>query len=215
MKLEDQPCQWKPIPGYEGFYSVSDTGLVRSHPRSGTSLKGGFLKQHKVKGYMQVWLSKENRTKKLSVHRAVLMAFCRLPDYQEVCNHKDGNRENNQIGNLEWCTREYNEAHKKGVLGQDGKGKKNANYGYRHAKLYPSPALRNRLCELGVPRYKHNLAELGEMLPSGICTFRTFDGFWWCVRKHDGKSPIGSEMTEADARALMLCYLIEKGIVKP
>lgn len=200
--------------------------------RSGAN--GRVLKQHVVRGYYQVWLSRKNKVTKLSAHRAVLMAFYRLPKDSEVCNHKDGNKFNNNIENLEWCSREYNEAHKKGVLGQDGKGQKNSHYGYRKAKLYPSEYLRNKLCSLGVPRHRHNLAELGEMLPKSLTYHNGFEGVgeekifhawphgeseWQCgyyPAIGDGayNGFIATADTEANARASMLVYLIEKGIVK-
>lgn len=199
---------WKSIPGFDGLYEVNETGLIRSIRRSGSV--GKEIKQHLVKGYLQVWLSQKNKIKKLSVHRAVLMAFDRMPKDEEVCNHKDGNRINNKIANLEWCSRLENEAHKKNALGQDGRGEKNSHFGYRSAKLYPSPALRNRLCALGVPRHRHNLAELGEMLPIWTECIKTDAELTWQI-VDDSREQFAK--TEADARAKMLIHLIESKLI--
>lgn len=225
MKLEDQVSRWKQLPGFEGLYEVGNNGCIRSLTRSGSN--GRILKQHLVRGYYQVWLSKNNKITKLSVHRSVLMAFDRLPNQQEVCNHKDGNKLNNNIENLEWCSREANEKHKRDVLGEDSKGVKNGNYGYRHAKLYPSDELRNKLCALGVPRFKHNLAELGEIFPNVACLIYSCNlsvgetKEWRCIYAVEGREGVlkvtheETADTEANARAAMLVYLIEHGIVKP
>lgn len=226
MKLEQQAIRWKALPGFKNLYDVSDNGCVRSYRRSGSD--GRVIKQHSHRGYYQVWLSKHNKIKRLSVHRAVLMAFCRLPKQQEVCNHKDGNRVNNRIENLEWVSKKINEWHKRDILGIDSKGCRNGNWGYRHSKIYPSANLRNVLCKLGVPRNRHNIAELGEMLPQFIKQKSTNFVLVMNGKDHNGefrvaylnsKSGIGplikKSNTEADARAAMLIHLNEKGILKP
>lgn len=216
LKELENVTRWKAVVGYEGKYEVSDNGLVRSIGRSGTP--GKVLKQHDDRGYRKVFLSLANKVRARSVHRIVAQSFIENPGGCAIVNHKNGNKADNSVMNLEWCTREYNEAHKKGVLGHDGKGSKNANYGYRHAKLYPSPALRNRLCELGVPRYRHNLAELGEMLPMGT-KFEKYSCKGkprFCVIEVESIANMSiHDHNEADARARMYIYLIEQGLVKP
>lgn len=211
---------WKGVVGYENHYHVSEDGEIRSVQRSGTP--GKVLKQHDNKGYKRVFLSYGNKKKPFSVHRLVAIAFLESIDGSHIVNHRDGNKTNNHFDNLEWCTKEYNEQHKKGVLGQDGKGSKNSNYGIRKNLMYPSEALRNRICELGVPRYKHNLAELGEMLPfeAMLCYSNKLNRIWNCLYAMEQREGvlevIHSEQakTEADARAKMLIYLIEQGLVK-
>lgn len=99
---------WKDIEGYEGKYQVSDNGEVRSLNYGGY---GGvkLLKQctHRD-GYKRVALCKNGKRKYYFVHRLVAIAFISNPhNYKEV-NHKDECKSNNNMNNLEWCTREYN-----------------------------------------------------------------------------------------------------------
>lgn len=100
---------WKDIKGYEGFYQVSNLGKVRSFPRRGTYKTIYILKPRKThKGYLQVILTKNNKPKSFSIHRLVAKTFIsNLNNYPQV-NHIDGNKLNNCVDNLEWCTNEHN-----------------------------------------------------------------------------------------------------------
>ncbi len=99
MNLEDQVVLWRSIPDYEGIYNVSSTGLVESIKRSGA--KGGILSPHIYKGYYHVHLSKNNKIKNFGIHRLVCMAFIPTDFSQKVVNHKDGNKKNNNLNNLD------------------------------------------------------------------------------------------------------------------
>lgn len=109
---------WKSVVGYEGYYEVSDLGRVRSldrttlrdnrHGKQPTKIKGRIMKQGVRAGYPYVNLCVNNFRKKRPVHRLVAEAF--LGTGEEV-NHKDGNKLNNHINNLEWCTRAENHIH--------------------------------------------------------------------------------------------------------
>lgn len=99
---------WKDIPGYEGKYQVSNTGRVRSlnYGRTG---KIKVLKQGtKDNGYKVVVIYKNGKRKKYLVHRLVAQAFIPNPNNYPIINHKDENKTNNAVWNLEWCTYEYN-----------------------------------------------------------------------------------------------------------
>ena len=111
---------WKSIKGYEGLYEVSNLGNVRSVDRTvntalnhGTRIvKGKIIKPILTnKGYFQVCLSKECKLKYASIHRLVAEAFIDNPENLPVVNHKDGNKLNNRVDNLEWCTYQYNHWH--------------------------------------------------------------------------------------------------------
>lgn len=106
--------QWKEITGYEGLYQVSSCGRVRSQHKTGNRI----LKQHISRGYCYVTLIEDNRRIMTLVHRLVAMAFLENPEDKPCVNHKDGNKENNSVGNLEWVTQSENIRHSYDVLGR-------------------------------------------------------------------------------------------------
>lgn len=105
---------WKDIKGYEGLYQVSSKGNVRSLDRMVNSpngmrmSKGRILKQCKCGSYSKVTLSKSSRVKSYDVHPLVAKAFIPNPNNYPQINHKNENRYDNRVENLEWCTPKYN-----------------------------------------------------------------------------------------------------------
>ena len=103
---------WKPVVGYENLYEVSNYGRVRSLDRvdcAGRKRKGKELKQRSDKdGYKRAGLSKNGTSKPLLVHRLVAIAFISNPQNKPQINHKDENKANNCVWNLEWCDQAYN-----------------------------------------------------------------------------------------------------------
>ena len=105
---------WKDIPGYEGLYQISNLGQVKSFRKS---TKYGCQNEYILKpniashGYKQVTLYKDTVKHKFLVHRLVASAFISNPNNLPQINHKDENRLNNYVDNLEWCTAEYNNAY--------------------------------------------------------------------------------------------------------
>ena len=105
---------WKDIIGYEGLYQISNFGRVKSlaKPCGFTNLPE-MIRRTKVKpnGYEIIILSKNNQKKTFHIHRLVAMAF--LNDYSDKLdvNHKDGNKLNNKLTNLEMCTHSENIRH--------------------------------------------------------------------------------------------------------
>lgn len=107
----------KDIKGYEGLYQISSDGKVYSKDRyvkgrySKRLIKGKALKTYLDKsGYERVDLYKNNHVSKCKVHRLVLITFDKERKDLDV-NHIDGNKLNNSIDNLEWCTRKENIHH--------------------------------------------------------------------------------------------------------
>lgn len=97
---------WKPVNGYEGRYEVSSKGRVKGLYRGTRLLKPGT----EAGGYLFVVLSKENTQTCFKVHRLVADAFVATRNGNQV-NHIDGNRQNNDFTNLEWCTGKQNTRH--------------------------------------------------------------------------------------------------------
>ena len=97
---------WKDIPGYEGLYQVSNFGRVKS-------LRKAIIMSIRInkKGYSTIGLSKTGVFNRKSIHRLVAEAFIPNPDNLPCVNHKDGNKLNNELNNLEWCTYGDNERH--------------------------------------------------------------------------------------------------------
>lgn len=130
---------WKDIPGYEGSYQVSNLGRVRSlnynHTGEIKLLKQGTDK----KGYKRVSLYKNGKEKKYPVHRLVAITFISNPNNYKEVNHKDEDKSNNNVNNLEWCTREYNINYGTAMKrsSESKKGEKNPFYG-KKGKYHPA-----------------------------------------------------------------------------
>lgn len=104
--------KWIPILGYEQSYEVSNSGNVKSIPRKWTSKDIRFLTPRITKGYETVALgSGHGKFKSYLIHRLVAIAFIPNPENKKQVNHKDGNKRNNNVLNLEWCTNQENCIH--------------------------------------------------------------------------------------------------------
>lgn len=98
---------WKDIEGFEGRYKVSDKGRVKSYIRDKEN--GRLMKQGlNYKGYPVVGLSDGHKTHFKTIHRLVASAFIDNEDNLPQVNHKDEIKTNNTVGNLEWCSNDYN-----------------------------------------------------------------------------------------------------------
>lgn len=109
--------EWRDIEGYEGLYKINSHGVVYSIPRiyiGGFGCKrqtGGELIPILNAGYYSVKLCRDGACKGFKVHRLLAIAFLPNPNNYPVINHIDGNKLNNSLDNLEWCTISHNMQH--------------------------------------------------------------------------------------------------------
>ena len=111
--------EWRDVIDYEGKYLVSNTGKIKSVPRSVVRSNG---RRYTVKsriletsidsgGYERAALSGAGKLKTIKVHREVAKAFLSRDGDREEVNHIDGVKTNNNVTNLEWCNRPENMRH--------------------------------------------------------------------------------------------------------
>ncbi len=94
--------------GYEGLYQISNLGRVKSLSKRSNHKKEIIKKTPLIQGYPHVVLYKKSKGTPILVHRLVAEAFIDNPDNLPEINHKDENKTNNYVNNLEWCTHKYN-----------------------------------------------------------------------------------------------------------
>lgn len=97
-----------PIKGYEGLYEISINGKIKS---IGRKIEKILKPSINSRGYLCVNLTKDKKMKTIKLHRIISNAFIPNPLNKPQVNHKDGNKLNNKISNLEWCTPSENMKH--------------------------------------------------------------------------------------------------------
>lgn len=101
--------EWKDIDGYEGLYQISNYGRLRSFVDKNGHKRIIIRKfQKNTKGYLQTRIYKNGKGKTVKIHRLVAEAFIPNPDNLPQVNHKDEDKTNNCVWNLEWCDAKYN-----------------------------------------------------------------------------------------------------------
>jgi len=111
--------QWKDIPDFEGIYQVSNLGKIRSLDRHYCNSSGDKryhagvpIKQASdTQRYKQVGLHKHGISKTFRVHVLVMLCFVGIRQGNDVINHKDGDKNNNSLNNLEYCSQSHNMYH--------------------------------------------------------------------------------------------------------
>ena len=153
---------WRDVEGYEGYYKVSNFGRVKNlerkvkgHPGINT-IKEKILKSQKQHGYRSVTFSVKNSPKLFLIHRLVAKAFLPNPENKTQINHKDFDRSNNHVDNLEWATRIENVEHAY-IRGHYTIGEKNGMSVLTDAQVIQIKKILNKI-EYN-PKLKHKLAD--------------------------------------------------------
>lgn len=156
---------WKVYPDYP-FVEVSNLGNVRTKDRyvpgrngSKRLIKGRVLKQHLNKGrYMYVEFHTNGKVVSLRVHRMVAICFIPNPNNYPEVNHKDNDRTNNVVSNLEWCDRQYNQDYRN-------------NFGSSPAQVQGTPviAVNSETSEVLWFESQHEAARQLKVRQSSIC----------------------------------------------
>ena len=105
---KDMQEEWRDIKGYENMYQISNMGNVKSLNYKQTGREKIMKSLVDKDGYLFVCLCKNRKVKPFKVHRLVAQAFISNPNNYPCVNHKDENKQNNCVSNLEFCTVKYN-----------------------------------------------------------------------------------------------------------
>ena len=160
--------QWLDISGYEGLYQISNFGRVKSfyfkNPR--------ILKPHKVKGYSNIELYKNKKKKQFYIHRLVMENFCPIENMNVLdVNHKDEDKSNNHISNLEWMTHKdnlnYGSRAEKARMKMQGKNSSRSKKVRCVEKNVIYEALREAERQLGIPATNISKACKGKIKTAG------------------------------------------------
>ena len=149
----------KDIPGYEGIYGITSCGKIWSYKNK------MFLKPADKDGYLRVNLYKDGKMKSCFVHRLVAEAYIPNPENLPQINHRDENKTNNCLQNLEWCDAKYN-----------------INYGTRNDKT-KKPILQYTLDGEFIREWS-SATDVGREVNSTICNclkgrYKTAYGYIW------------------------------------
>lgn len=105
---------WKPIPGFADTYEISEYGIIRRTTNGKNRPVGSVVRPAKDKNgyhFARLWNRDTQESRTASVHRLVMLAFVGEPPEGHEVNHKDGNKTNNHISNLEYMTHYENIIH--------------------------------------------------------------------------------------------------------
>lgn len=105
--------QWKDIKieNFEGVYQINTVGNIKSLTKKDKSKNPIIMKSFIRGGYFSILLMKETKRKLFYIHRLIALTFINNPENKKYVNHIDGNKLNNKLENLEWCTASENIQH--------------------------------------------------------------------------------------------------------
>lgn len=167
--------EWRPIEGFEGCYAVSNMGRIKSldrilpHKEHGTwHIKEKLLRQHKSGSGKHLYLSVmlhvgEGKMVCCKVHRAVAEAFIPRVPGKGAVNHIDGNKQNNRVDNIEWCTDKENTDHawRTGLCENIVKAKSRSVRNIDTGEIFRSIAEAERACHVASGAIHHAVRKRG------------------------------------------------------
>jgi len=158
--MEEEIIIWKKVIGYEK-YEVSNFGIIRN---SITKTEKAMTNHNS--GYLSTGFCNKYKKETILVHRLVAIHFIPNPDNKRCVNHKDGNKKNNCIENLEWCTHKENNDHAfRNGLKNPAKGDRNAS-----TKLTKEQVLQIR--EIGYSMTQRDISKLFNISNSVVYNIR-------------------------------------------
>lgn len=164
---------WNDINGFNGMYMVSNLGRVRSLFRKKSNYNQ-FVTPKIMRasdngnGYLFVNLTVNNKSKRFYIHRLVASSFIQNPNNYPHINHKDENKHNNCIDNLEWCTPAYNNLY--GTAKERGRKTRRDNGNCREIDMYD---IRGNLIKHYVCAYDMRMDGISRRSAYNVCNGRT------------------------------------------
>lgn len=196
---------WRDVVGYEGLYQVSNMGRIKILEKIYSTIKNksSIKKQRFKKSYLTVSLWKKCKAKTFFVHRLVANAFIEIIYNKTFVNHKNGNKADNRVENLEWVTASENSIHSARVLGNVKRGedspfnKKVYQYSMKGdlIKVYPSLSIAAK--ENGRTRTAISYCCLGKT--------ETCNGFVWSTNPIDKIHFLNKSYLTGNKRVVAMC----------
>ena len=136
---------WKDVVGYEGLYQVSNLGRIKSF--RGKRSKDGIMSLGENHGYKVILVPNGKSRKMLLVHRLVAQAFIPNPENKPDIDHINGDRQDNRVENLRWCTplENMNNPITRQRISEAVQGEKNPFYGHKHNSKSKNKMSQSRL----------------------------------------------------------------------
>lgn len=176
---------WRDIEEYEGMYRISNFGRVKSFYNGKEIIRKLCSRKN---GYMAITLKKNNKSKSFLIHRLVAIAFILNPLGLPQVNHKDEDKVNNRVDNLEWCDAKYNmnynDLHERITAKIDYKNRKPIDYS---AEIFKINAIkRAKKFSKAVYQYDKNLNLIKRWNSTKECGRNGFNqaSVWQCCHRN-------------------------------